>query len=489
MLTDPQFEPAPVLSDAHVRLSIEMATDVADLAGKLSGVLGGGGWTLLPIGGGNSAQSEVHMSKLASFWWINMPAPVDPDYVRTPAGFSWFSWQRLYFDNIMFAAYDANWEIPGTVDTVYVAGAGVGGLRVVWYPAGDTHLETAQNFVLAAADVSTRLKIEMVNDTGTLGIFGTYDFRIWPIDGNVTFELDGVSMRTPVGDFVAPTFYGPEFMTGGFRIYQSQPIVVEADEETGEEGYTEGDTLMAKIRTVYWHPVYGNIGPDITLGMTRVELTVWGENGTDHYENIIHYGPFEAHANKHQFVLWGGTGYDAQSQIIASLLKSHKNHRLGASPILVVGSESTMNRIALPVYTPWRDRMYWYDGFAEGFGSSTHMLLPATKYSGYVPGAHPIIMVRGLQGTTLSTRFGKPIACAPWVVLSTSPYSGDSGAIGGKLWDMLLLSGQPDRDDFDYDATGGALMFEGVRYESLAKNGGVDTLLHRDIACTLWIRQ
>lgn len=478
MLIDPQHDDTIELSDTFFYRQIAPENAV-QIGGDLISLLTDAGWEL------DEDEVENSYATLArlGYYWHTAPPPPDPPIPpdRKPVGNNYL-WFRTEFNGIVYVAYDPARSTPAP------EGEQIDGKTAVWYPAGLTTSDTATEFVVAVNANDPVFGMTRLPDDTTSGN-AMYQFRVTPRTPKVGFSFDNIVLADSDGLQVGPTY-----TSGGYRILRSQRIMRTVYDEDGEESgeVPEGLAMEVRIRTVYWSGGFGGAtgsSPN-TGGLLRIELTVRPDGGGE-FVHLLHPGERKAYANPHQFCLWTG---EPLGQILVSMLRSHPKHLMGASPVLIVGSESSVWRIWNLTVLDWRKSVYWRDGFGEGFNNAVNSL-PATgshaydEAQGWVEGALPALMIRGCQQQPLMTRMDQPLAEAPWVVLAGDPHGGVDGSIAGKLWDMLVLSGPLESvaapGEMPEDS---GIVFGKSRYELLATNGSLGSPYTPDVWSTLWIR-
>ena len=482
MLTDPQHDDSLALTEddkPYIRRPVS-GEEAVEYGHDLMSLLVSADWEV--------SESELEkgpswstMVRLAYYWQVLGPPPDPPipEEDRPPAPDQMHL--RIVFGDYTYVSYDPNRYVTGAVN--------VGGNIAIWFPAGATTSVTADAFVSKVNEYSEYWTISRLADQ-PLGITSQYVFRVTTRDGG--FSRDNVDLHHTYG------LQGPKYTSGGHYTLRSQYIMRDVfDEEGNLLGQApEGQRLKLELRTVYWTPSYpGQAKPDTVVGALRIEMKVTldeGGGGGGEYRQVLQLS-HDSYANPHQFVLWGG---HERGQVLVSMLKSHPNHLMGASPLFILSPESDVwaNLPRIPVNN-WTSSVYWRDGFTEGFNGQINYFPPwqlhaYTAANGYVDGAHPTLMVRGSTGTSLTARNGLPLAQAPWVVLAADPRGGVAGSIAGKLWDMVVLSGPiGDSDMDDLISSGGAMVYHEHQWDLLATNGGGGSALFPDVKVTLWIRR
>jgi hypothetical protein len=439
LLIDPDYNPNPVLSGQFVRREISTSMGAAT-ASALLAHLQSSGWELLE-GAEYMRQSSAVIERPGFYFFTAIP-PAPGETITPVQANGNPPWRVIGFNTSLFAAYDPLRETPGDI-----------GDNVFWYEAGYTQFGTATALAQRISDTTEFNVVLTTTDPDA----ATFSFTVTPRDAEVAFELDD----EPLG------MGGTAHMGGGYRTLRSQYII--------DGDVNEGGRIYIQVGTGYWSNVFGGGPFHPFLGTLTCFVTITAENGGSSYQHFVHAGTFKFAGGPHQFVLWGDT-LPQPNNLLVSALKSEPRHRMGAAPILVVGTNNFDLTIS---HTQLRTKLYWSGAWASGLQTS----MQSTRYGGggIFVDSQPILMVRGCRGRAMVSRSGEPLAQAPYVVLSPGPYEATDGYLAGKLWDMIALSGypgggapNPDRDRITY---------AGRKWDLLTVN-----MSGTQIHTTLWVR-
>jgi hypothetical protein len=277
----------------------------------------------------------------------------------------------------------------------------------VYYAAKPTTVLTAGSLMEAMMEANI-FTVAMTED-GTRFLFHfTSTQPAW--------EFDLIPFQIGTGDLQ---------MSGGYYLLRSQT--------TEDGGYLE-----LKLQTQHVGHLGGG-GTIITgIGPVTPYLTLTSSGG-GHFEQPFYPGPvrYAMHANGYQFAIWPleGTGREA-SALFASMLKPDNNHRDAANAVLVVASETDN-------FIDWQQlnqNLHWQSAYGTGYSSNFEIVKWGTFQESTGFWKNPTFMWRGFRGTPLLNEGQAAFAEAPYVLLSDDPNHQGKDRIGGRPWDMLLLS-------------------------------------------------
>ncbi len=330
----------------------------------------------------------------------------------------------------------------------YLFNAGTCGGGSHWFEAGDTALLTASSL---AGKITSGLVFSVLV-TGTIGDLsagGLIEFTLTSLA--TAFENDEVVIGVGGGDPVS---------TRGFYTLRSPTI--------------DGTFLECKIETRRVNNSGGIFTYD-GIGSVRICLTITASGGGEYYQPLMP-GLYNFCGSHHQFAIWPRFGAtpsrNANSSILASLVKAPDEHLIGGNCPLVIGSNNGDLNIN---YGQLNNQLHWPMSLACG-QQSTMDDTGFRKGDGGPDGYRTVTMlVRGTKGRPTVSLAGQPLVQAPYVALPPNPNAGQEAQIVGKLWDMVITSG---------NATVGATMIhDGKKWTCISSTAPTG-----DVGCDLWIK-
>lgn len=439
MLFDPFYENAPAYS-GHSTGVIEIpdiiGVDAISLLQMMKSILEQAGWTAA----GNFPSTGVQTALIAMMPVAAVPSvPVAP--LPHPDGCSgslFPQWIQATVNGIDYVAYDPYKYIrPLGCDTR------------VFYPAGLTPQETAENLAVAISTRSSFL-VQYTGDVATM-----HQFKFTSHAPGWEADAEGIRMAG-----------GSRFTTKGFYRLRS-PVT------------DEGGFLEAKLQTYALWGVFG-IDEDAVLGTLTPFITIKGSGGgTDdgYRQPIFNTGLYWMCATAHQFAIWSGSS----SALVASLLKPDAGHPTGANGVVVYGSDS-YSWLGWGATGQVTRQLHWERSFATGFGSGVNDVGPRSQEFDNNLWRDPTVLLRGLRGIPLKTATTSyPLVQSAYVLVSGDPNLHSEVQIGGRMWDMIvasdssLFTGLIDQD--------GMALYDQYHWMKLATAS-----ISGDVTSSLWIK-
>jgi hypothetical protein len=429
LLTDPFYKSGPRYSESSTgirQFTYGSSYVAAGLA--IKGVLQSAGWTVV-----DSAPSRAVQTRYAFYFGTapgtGTPREMTPEECNNTRG---PEWNRATAAGNTYNAYD-----PGAFIPTCPAGTG----RIKWYPHGTTTGETAGNLM------------DKMNELGYW--IGAVSGVIEDSGGPVSYELTFNS--------TAPAFEFDEI-----------PIGAGSGDETMRRGYytlrspeLDGAWLEIKIET----RLVGNIGGFIydSLGAMRICLAVTSSGGGREFYMPFFPGTYNICANNHQVVIWPIAGAASSRIENSSLLVSHipppEEHPADGIRGMVIGSDSGD---FIATTDQLRQTLRWHESLASGYDGQ----LFATAYrAGNCDGYQKLAMlVRGTKNRPTASLAGQPLIEAPYVMLPSNPIAGPGPMIAGKLWDMVMTTGNA--------PVGKSMMYDGKQWTCFSTSVPVGDVLN-----------
>jgi hypothetical protein len=408
MLTDPFYNSDPAYSGTSTGV-FRMRSDIdsVGLLEAIKGTLIAGGWTVTDQ---KSSSTGTQFRPLAYFETVVAPLePVIPVQMGQEYCQGVFGplWKLASVGGVTYITYDPFRQIPPQCDTA-----------VIYYPAGETALETAENLAAKITQTSAFLVTVtgVVSDPNMPLMARQAKFEI--VSKADAYENDLVTDGIWIGA-------GSKTTTKGYYVLKSQPMP--------NGGFLEAKLQMLAIGHL---GAFITIDPDAVLGEICPYITVRASAGGEFGQPVYPGNDYNMAANNFQFVLWAQGTDRRASKMLASMLKMDKNHELNANPVLVVGSESDL----MTDHAQLTTKVHWEEGLATGFFTSMDVLGWRTQSQGTGNCRTPTMIFRGLRNMPLLTLSNTGFAEAPYVALAESPNGSAEDRIGGRPWDMLLVN-------------------------------------------------
>jgi hypothetical protein len=423
MLIDPFYNPKPAYSDFATGVlplkgeELPGFTTAVALCQDIRGLLERAGWTTVDAKKSEVSQSRPGMAlptttlPTGPVEFFEMPLEYCNTGRLTPVQYT------AGIGPFVFLPYDPFREIAPACSAC--------SSKYIFYPMGITREETAMALA-GAIDATCKFQGAYMGMTvdPSIPVGGdSYKIKITALEADA-YELDSPT-AWPVG-------IGGGILTthSGYYVMRSKPYNV------------TGDCLECKIQT----RIVGHLGGFVILdGLGQLEcwLTISAANAGSYSQAMYHGPEYAGQAGEFQFVVWrtgpGMSGREgrAPSLILASMPKMDVgHHETGANAVVVIGSEGPdLNQNMLQLIT----QLNWPQSVASGFDSTMDALGYQTQSAANVLRT-PAMMFRGLRGVRMTTREDQPLAQAPYILMSYSPNGVEPDLIGGKLWDMVVMS-------------------------------------------------
>jgi hypothetical protein len=425
LLINPFYNPAVKYSESSTgirRLVYGPSYTNAGLAIKQ--VLEDAGWAVVDLRPSEAVQRRPGYYFSAGLT-TGEPVPMTPAQCKSTRG---PEWARASAADALFNSYDPNASIP-------ICPEGTAG--IVWYPFEATQTGTAANL------------------TDFLNLLGIWDVTMGAVDGG-DFAFTFISS--------SPAFEADEV-----------PIIVGAGPGTTLKGYytlrspeIDGEYLEIKIQTRMVSGLGGFLSYD-GLGRAQICLGVTSSGGGNEFYMPINPGTYNVCANEHQFLLWPEPGAEVTRTDNSSLLVSHiqpmEEHLTAGIKTMVIGSyNGDLNGRGDQL----RETLHWNESLGSGYSGQ---LFSSGFRAGDCDGYQKIAMlVRGTRGYPTVSIAGQPLIEAPYVLLPSTPLPGPPPMIAGKLWDIVMTTGNA--------KLGSTMMYDGNTWTCFSRSVPVGDVLN-----------
>jgi hypothetical protein len=425
LLTDPFYIAAPLYSGSSTGVSQFTYGSSYVAAGlAIKGQLESAGWTVV-----DSAPS-VAVQARPGYYFSNgdisgTPVEMTPAQCTTTRG---PGWARASAAGLIFNSYNPGALIP-------TCAGGTGG--IAWYPYDTTTEGTAGNLV----DKLNEMPYWVVSGSTIAG--GDYQFTF--LSTAPAFEFDEVPIFMAGGD---------ETMRRGYYTLRSPAL--------------DGVYLEIKIET----RTLGHLGGFIVLdglGAISLLLTVTSSGGGTPFQTPFYPGTYNICANNHQLLIWPVAGMVATTRsnysVFVSLIEPPEEH-----PVAGVGAMAISNDTGDLNTRPdhFRQTLRWDHALGCGYNGQ----LFATAYRvGHNDGYQKMAMlVRGTKGRPTLSLGGQPLIESPYVMLPANPRTGPGPMIAGKLWDIVMTTGNA--------PVGKTMMYDGRKWTCFSTSVPVGDVLN-----------
>jgi hypothetical protein len=431
LLTDPFYKPDVKYSSTSTGIrDLEYGTSYVAAGLALVGLLQDAGWEIVDSGpsSGTALRAAFYLQTVSG---LGTPVDMTAAQCTSLAG---APWRRASAGGVTYNSYD-----PGQLTPVCPGGTN----GIVWFEAGTTSLATATSL---AEKISLSL-LWSAAVTATIGdpsAGGSYQFTF--TSRAPAFEFDEYSILDGNGT-----------MKRGFYTLRS-PLL-------------DGSYLECKIETRVTNNSGGFFIYD-GIGTVKLFLTITASGGGS-YTMPFMPGSYHFCGNHHQFVIWPKVGQvvwrNANTSIFASLIEAPAEHLTAGNCPLVIGSNNG-DLGTNPDHL--RNLLHWSQSLASGHAST----MDDTQYrkgncDGYLKVA---MIVRGTKGRPTTSLAGQPLVQAAYVALPANPTSGPGPQVVGKLWDIVLTSGNA--------ALGKSMMHDGKKWTCFSTTAAAS-----DVGCDMWI--
>lgn len=286
----------------------------------------------------------------------------------------------------------------------------------VWYPAGLTPEDTAENLAQKMTDVTPYL-VQYIGNVVDPGM----PF----LNEHMQFTLEAKEPATFENDWMPLSIGGSRFSSQGFIKLKSPNT-------------PSGRYMTAKLSTMALTSL--GVDEDAVQGALTPLITIGGSGGEGTFAQPMYpSGEYWMQASNYQFVIWNERTGREGSMLLASMPRMDASHMTGADAIVAVGSESIAWFGFTQSFQELVDRLYWTTSVASGYGNTLHEVGYRTQDSSK-QWRSPAMMLSALRGTDLRTLSETPFVQAAYILLSPNPNIAEVDRIAGRLWDMILTT-------------------------------------------------
>lgn len=435
MLIDPFYKSDVKYSDTSTGVGRFTYAEGQYVAAGLSikAILIRAGWTTV------AAATSMAVQDRSAFYFSEgdisgSPVEMTPAQCTTTRG---PNWARAGVAGLTFNSYNPGTAIP-------TCPGGTNG--IVWYPYDENTLQTAINLADKISELGIwAVGVEVVGDPGAGGMY-----RFTFLSTAPAFEADQI----------------PIFVGGGDRTSLRGYYVMRSPE-------IEGEYLEIKIET----RIVGHLGAFIVydgLGMTTLCLTVTASGGGAPFEMPFYPGEFHFCANNHQVLIWpvpevAATKLSNYTLLVSQFLGEPGHAVFGACAFAVASDIGDI----MGEFDQLRTRMHWESSVGSGInGKLEANVWRGGSNEGY---SKMSMLMRGTINRPTVSLAGQPLIEGAYLLAPSSPTAGPGPVILGKLWDILLTTGNA--------PVGKTMMYDGKRWMCFSTSTPV-----ADVKNDMWVR-